>query len=494
MEAVINNQNNNVNAHRGPLIGGRPLRGIAGWLCRGCDLCILGAAFCSVVVLPYFAQNDVNFHDFLQMRISVRNLLVANICYWSWYLILCSLGIYNMQRSRSITHFVSKLMLAVTACDSIVALVIFATGGEANLGRSLALFWLSSFLAMSAVRVVLACFHRYLRPLMRKHKNLIIVGTGPQAMKAYAEMESHPEWRYNFLGFVDSDPQISDVTADKLLGGLDQLETILMQRVVDEVVIALPLKSQYEVVGRAVTTCEQAGIQSQYLSDYFGTRVTKRRYFGGIGATRVVMQVVHYDSRRFMKRAVDIVAAGFGIVFLSPLLLAAAIAVKTSRGPIIFKQQRFGLNKRKFTMYKFRSMVVDAEKRQAQVEHLNETSGPAFKIKNDPRVTRIGAIMRKLSIDELPQLFNVLQGTMSLVGPRPLPVRDVSRFSEAWLMRRFSVQPGLTCLWQVTGRSDTDFDRWVALDLQYIDNWSLALDIQILWKTLPAVLKGKGAH
>jgi lipopolysaccharide/colanic/teichoic acid biosynthesis glycosyltransferase len=138
-------------------------------------------------------------------------------------------------------------------------------------------------------------------------------------------------------------------------------------------------------------------------------------------------------------------------------------------------------------------MVVDAEKKQAQVEHLNETDGPAFKVKNDPRVTRVGAFMRKLSIDELPQLFNVLMGSMSLVGPRPLPVRDVSRFSEAWLMRRFSVPPGLTCLWQITGRSDTTFDRWVELDLQYIDNWSLGLDARILFLTVPAVLKGRGA-
>jgi exopolysaccharide biosynthesis polyprenyl glycosylphosphotransferase len=202
---------------------------------------------------------------------------------------------------------------------------------------------------------------------------------------------------------------------------------------------------------------------------------------------------VHRDARRYLKRVIDIVVSLSAIIFFSPILIAVAIAVSTSPGPVIFKQQRYGLKKRKFTMYKFRSMVVDAEKKQAQVEHLNETDGPAFKVKNDPRVTRVGAFMRKLSIDELPQLFNVLIGNMSLVGPRPLPARDVSRFSEAWLMRRFSVQPGLTCLWQITGRSDTTFDRWVELDLQYIDNWSLCLDARILFMTVPAVLKGRGA-
>jgi lipopolysaccharide/colanic/teichoic acid biosynthesis glycosyltransferase len=144
-------------------------------------------------------------------------------------------------------------------------------------------------------------------------------------------------------------------------------------------------------------------------------------------------------------------------------------------------------------MYKFRSMVVDAESQQSQLEHLNETSGPVFKIKRDPRITRLGAILRKTSIDELPQLFNVLVGDMSLVGPRPLPTRDVSRFSDLSLMRRFSVKPGVTGLWQVSGRSNLDFDGWIALDLRYIDTWTLMLDLRILAMTIPAVLKGRGA-
>jgi lipopolysaccharide/colanic/teichoic acid biosynthesis glycosyltransferase len=160
---------------------------------------------------------------------------------------------------------------------------------------------------------------------------------------------------------------------------------------------------------------------------------------------------------------------------------------------VIFKQTRYGLNKNPFSMYKFRSMVVDAESQQSQLEHLNETSGPVFKIKRDPRITRLGALLRKTSIDELPQLFNVLLGHMSLVGPRPLPTRDVSRFSDLSLMRRFSVKPGVTGLWQVSGRSNLDFDGWIALDLRYIDTWTLMLDLRILAMTIPAVLKGRGA-
>ncbi|MDR3734792.1 MAG: sugar transferase [Acidobacteriaceae bacterium] len=477
---------------RGPMLGGRPLRGISGWICRGGDIAILGFGFFGIVMLPYFAQDNLHLNEFLALRISVRNLLIANVCYWGWYGALYSFGVYTMSRIRSMRDLALKLAMGLTTCTALVGIIAATNGGTPHLAQNLVSYWLVSAAAMTVLRVGLVHFHRYVRPHMRPYKNFIIVGTGPQAQKARREMTQHPGWRYNFLGFVDSAPQVNEMTDGLIIGGLDQLEMILMQRVVDEVVIALPI-SQYQMVARAVEICELGGVQSQYQSDYFGSSVTKKRYFEGIGATRVVMQVVHRDARRFLKRAIDIVVSILAIIFFSPILIAAAIAVATSPGPIIFQQERYGLNKRKFVMYKFRSMVIDAEKKQAQVEHLNETDGPAFKMKNDPRVTRVGAFMRKLSIDELPQLFNVLIGNMSLVGPRPLPIRDVSRFSEAWLMRRFSVQPGLTCLWQITGRSDTTFDRWVELDLQYIDNWSLGLDARILFMTVPAVLKGKGA-
>jgi lipopolysaccharide/colanic/teichoic acid biosynthesis glycosyltransferase len=179
---------------------------------------------------------------------------------------------------------------------------------------------------------------------------------------------------------------------------------------------------------------------------------------------------------------------------LAPLFLLAALIVRlTSPGPALFFQDRVGLNKRRFRLYKFRTMEADAEKRQREVEHLNEASGAVFKIRNDPRLTPVGKFLRKTSIDELPQLFNVLKGDMSLVGPRPLPVRDYQGFHQDWQRRRFSVRPGITCLWQVNGRSSTTFEKWMELDMQYIDHWSLGLDFKILAKTIPAVLRGSGA-
>ena len=171
----------------------------------------------------------------------------------------------------------------------------------------------------------------------------------------------------------------------------------------------------------------------------------------------------------------------------------AAVIKLGSPGPVLFVQKRIGLNKRHINVYKFRTMVADAEKRMADVAHLNQLSGPVFKIANDPRLTLVGKYLRKTSIDELPQLFNVFTGSMSLVGPRPLPIRDYEGFNEDWHRRRFSVKPGVTCLWQVRGRTSIPFDKWMELDLQYIDRWSLRLDFQILLLTIPAVLKGSGA-
>jgi exopolysaccharide biosynthesis polyprenyl glycosylphosphotransferase len=262
------------------------------------------------------------------------------------------------------------------------------------------------------------------------------------------------------------------------------------------VLIALPAKSCYEQIQTAIAICERGGIEAKYyLSDVFDLALAKPKLDQSYGRSPVVsLKVVHDDSRLLVKRGIDIAGAIVGLVIFSPLMLTIAAAIMiASPGPAVFVQERYGLNKRRFRMYKFRTMVFDAEDLQAALEVQNEVAGPHFKIRNDPRITPIGRVLRETSLDELPQFLNVLRGEMSLVGPRPLPKRDVSRFDDASLMRRFSVKPGLTCLWQVNGRSNTDFDRWIALDLRYIDEWSLGLDFRILAMTVPAVLSRKGA-
>jgi exopolysaccharide biosynthesis polyprenyl glycosylphosphotransferase len=195
-----------------------------------------------------------------------------------------------------------------------------------------------------------------------------------------------------------------------------------------------------------------------------------------------------------LKRALDIFVAASGLVLLAPIFFLIALAVKiTSPGPVFFVQERYGFRRRRFQMWKFRSMVSNAPDLMAQLETQNEASGPIFKIKNDPRITPLGRFLRRTSLDELPQLWNVFLGDMSLVGPRPMSTRDVSRFEHAQLMRRFSVRPGITGMWQVVGRGSLSFEQWISLDFSYIDQWSFALDLKILARTVPAVLKRSGA-
>jgi lipopolysaccharide/colanic/teichoic acid biosynthesis glycosyltransferase len=265
--------------------------------------------------------------------------------------------------------------------------------------------------------------------------------------------------------------------------------------VVDEVVIALPIKSLYQEASNIFSACEKQGIIVRNLTDLYNRKISrsKTEYFEGLPIA------THYSGHMYgwkfgVKRLIDIVISSFLLVILSPIAIIAAIAIKLdSPGPIHFVQERVGSIKENSACTSFGRWQTVLTKNKVTWRDLNEASGPVFKIRNDPRITPVGKILRKTSIDELPQLFNVLKGDMSLVGPRPLPVRDYNGFNEDWQRRRFSVRPGITCLWQVNGRSNTSFERWMELDMEYIDTWSLWLDFRILFQTIPAVIKGSGA-
>ena len=470
------------------------LRSVVGWPCQMLDLVILASGLISTSAMHSLFNGQRRTEELLQTQISIRNIGLIVVCFYTWHLLLRMFGLYDSVKSYAWSQYTGRCLAGITCCVAVGAgmeQMLKTQGGGLFVAFG---YWGASVMLFTAVRLLLVGFNYSIRPHLRTKRNYIIVGTGSRAIDVSIEMQSHLDHDYNLIGYVDSHPQMEYVAESDVLGSVDDFESILMHQIVDEVVIALPMKSQYETIGNIIATCERLGVQSQYFTHHFGTKVTKRRRSTGRETKRMILEAVHWDARRYLKRFLDIAGAVLGLLFFLPLLLITALAVKvSSRGPVFFCQERFGRNKRTFQMYKFRSMVVDAEARQSTLEHLNETSGPAFKIANDPRVTPIGRVIRKTSIDELPQLINVLLGHMSLVGPRPLPTRDVSRFSQAWLMRRFSVKPGITCLWQVGGRSNTEFDRWIELDLEYIDQWSLTLDWQILLRTIPAVLKGKGA-
>ncbi len=277
---------------------------------------------------------------------------------------------------------------------------------------------------------------------------------------------------------------------------LAKLEAVLRHQSVDEVLVSLPPKNHGPLVEKIVRRCEEEGVIVRVRAELFPLRIAKA-YADELEGLPVMTfrSGPKEDWRLVAKRLIDILGSTVLLLVLAPLFAAVAALIKlNSRGPVFFTQERIGFNKRRFQMLKFRTMVNGAERQQVTLEQLNEAEGPVFKIKNDPRVTSIGKFLRRFSIDELPQLINVLKGNMSLVGPRPLPVRDVERIDVASHKRRFSIKPGLTCLWQVNGRSNIGFEEWVRMDLEYIDQWSLGLDMLILLKTIPAVFKGPGAY
>jgi len=362
----------------------------------------------------------------------------------------------------------------------------------------LAVFWLSSSLLMISSRLLLRKVLGWIRRRGRNLRNMLIVGTNPRAVDFARKIESKPELGYRIEGFVDSTWDGTDnffTTGYEIVSDFTGFLAYLREQVIDEVVISLPLKSQYEAASCIAIQSQNQGIIVRHLSDIFDLK-TSRAIVGSLEGLPFVSNYLGAMEgwQIEVKRLADIFISVLALVIFSPIFLVTAIGIKlTSPGPIFFTQERLGINKRRFRVSKFRTMVPDAEKKQADLEALNEQEGPVFKIKKDPRITPIGRFLRKSSIDELPQLFNVLKGDMSLVGPRPLPVCDYNGFDEDWHRRRFSVRPGITCLWQVTGRSDISFEEWMELDMEYIDNWSLWMDLKILLLTVPVVLKGSGA-
>ena len=362
----------------------------------------------------------------------------------------------------------------------------------------LSMFWVACTILTLSSRFLLRYTLRQFRVHGRNLRNVLIVGTNPRAIRFARKIEAKPELGYRIIGFVDDDwsgtPEFHR-TGFRRVSSLDRFPEFLRKQVVDEVLLCLPMSSYYRHASVIVGQCEEQGIIVRFLSDLFNLKNAKSKAAQFEGEYLLTLYTGTIDGWPLVvKRAIDFGLSLAMILLLSPLFLIVALLIKaTSPGPVFFLQERLGLYKRRFRICKFRTMDPDAEAKQAALEHLNEVDGAAFKITNDPRITPIGRILRKTSIDELPQLFNVLKGDMSLVGPRPLPVRDYEGFDQDWHRRRFSVRPGITCLWQVGGRSNISFDRWMELDMEYIDNWSLLLDFKILIGTIPAVLKGSGA-
>ena len=324
-------------------------------------------------------------------------------------------------------------------------------------------------------------------------KRIIVVGTGANARRVADMVIDSPELETKLIGFLDYRKtglwSYQDVP---LIGHPDYIEDIIAVNQVDAVFIAVE-PEDLSRTRRLYETAERMGVTVCLMPDIYHSELSQSRpaYINGLPAL-IYRRVPENQLALLTKNTIDRIGALFGLLLAAPIFLLTALVIKLeSRGPVFFKQVRSGLNGKPFKLLKFRTMCTNAEDKKAALKAFNEMSGPVFKIKKDPRVTRVGKFLRKYSVDEIPQFINVLKGDMSLVGPRPPLPEEVAKY-EPWQHRKLSVKPGVTCIWQVNGRNTIDFEEWMKLDLQYIDNWSLWLDAKLLAKTIPTVIKGSG--
>src|SRR5581483_5151299 len=403
-------------------------------------------------------------------------------------------GIYNYVRGRAWLEEFYGLITA-TFTGIVILVFIFFFFRPQYYSRLIYLYaGILIVLFLTLFRVVLRFVLGYLRKRGIGVDRALIVGSGEIGRAIMRNVLAQPNLGYRIEGFLDDDPGKGAIGTFRWLGPLDQLPRILRERSIDEVIITLPWHARDKIV-RIMETAEAAGADVKILPDLFQLYLSRIAVdaVGGITLIGVKESSVS-GSALALKRAMDVIfSVVLFIILLIPMGIIALLIKLTSPGAIIFKQDRVGRGRRIFTAYKFRTMRVGADEEKQTLWHLNEAQGPIFKIRNDPRRTTIGKWLRRTSMDELPQLWNVLRGDMSLVGPRPPLINEVAEY-EDWHKRRLEVAPGMTGLWQVSGRSELTFDEMVMLDLYYIENWSPWLDLEILLKTIPALLTTRGAY
>jgi exopolysaccharide biosynthesis polyprenyl glycosylphosphotransferase len=435
----------------------------------------------------FFKDVDTNISSHLAMM----PLILAFLLFF-----LSFFNSYRGYRSASLIFYFFAVFKAVILSSGIFIALLYILKIE-YINRYI-------FILFAVIEIVVLFFGRFisamqLRRAFKKKENflkVLIIGTGQRAQIICRKLMDNSEWGVDIIGHLDPDPERVGLSVynNPVIGTVKHISKILKENVVDEVIVAITRNMMSDAEDIALA-CEEEGIKLRMMADVFDLQVARWSLVEVGEIPLLTLEPVALDEDKlFIKRVLDLTLTLLCMPILLPVMALIALGIKfDSKGPVFFIQERVGLKKRLFPLLKFRSMVVGSEEMLSEIEHLNEAEGPIFKIKDDPRVTKFGRFIRKTSLDELPQLFNVIKGDMSLVGPRPMSIRDVDLFDKGIQRKRFSVKPGITCLWQISGRSNLPFSKWLELDLKYIETWSLYLDFKILLKTIPVVFKGSGA-
>lgn len=450
-----------------------------GFLTLACDLAITAISFSAA------SQNG--------------NLRLLLIILPLWALLFKRMRLYESQRFGTLKKEIFNILKAVSIGILFLSALSFIFD-LSYLSRGLVLvFFIINAALLALWRASIRVFLRSVREKGYNYRNFLIIGTGKEAEKILQLVNELKHLGIGVSGLIapnseDAGGNGKKIQGYNILGTVDELPDILYRECVDGAIIALPI-NHFKNLRKSLEICEEMGIATYIASDFLKRKVAKAYLEELCGMPFLSFTTTpHFPGLIAIKRFLDIAISSALLVLLSPLFLAIGLSIKlTSKGPALFRQSRVGLYGRRFTLLKFRTMVRNAEQLKTGLDSRNAMDGPVFKIKNDPRTTAVGRALRKLSIDELPQLINVIKGEMSLVGPRPPLPEEVAKYAR-WQIRRLSMPPGITCTWQANGRNHIRFEDWMRLDLQYIDNWSLLLDFRILFKTIFAVATCRGAY
>jgi exopolysaccharide biosynthesis polyprenyl glycosylphosphotransferase len=459
---------------------------------RAGDMAMLGLAF----PVAYYLRD----HVVSSLGSSVPGLYPIS-SYWPllassllvWLLASWIAGLYGVYRTVGIGTEVLRLARTFAILAVVIAAGQFVWKNHELSRLFFGLYYASAFALLLANRVTVRVLAHAARRRGFNTRTFAVVGLGEMVEGVVEAISAHREWGYLFAGYIVEDGA-QRPPGVKVLGRLSQMGEILETHVLDEVIFGVP-REKLEDIEQAVLLCEEQGVRVKVLLNFFPNRSSHMEVEDLEGLPLLTFSSTPTEAAPLVaKRVFDVAVSATLLTLLSPLFAAIALAIKLeTSGPVLFRQRRIGQNGREFWLYKFRSMCADAEARVSQLRRHNEMDGPVFKMRKDPRVTRVGRFLRRTSLDEFPQFWNVFKGEMSVVGPRP-PLPSEVRLYQRWQRRRLSVKPGITCIWQISGRNEIDFAEWMALDLHYIDNWSLWGDVKIVLQTIPAVLWGRGAR
>jgi exopolysaccharide biosynthesis polyprenyl glycosylphosphotransferase len=421
-------------------------------------------------------------------------LLIIIVPLWGSMLYLN--GMYRSMRTRNLFEILWIVIKSSFCSILIFGFIVFLFKIEFFSRLFFIIFAFFSTTLILTEKCVAYSIMRRMRKKGYNYRSLLIVGTGKRAATFIEKIKGHPEWGLKIVGVIDDEPGrgIEGVDNINVIGSIEDLPQIFKENAIDEVIFVVP-RSRLSCLENAIIACEMIGIKATVAVDLFDLKLARAHSTEIDGIPLVTFSTTNAKEwQLFIKRMIDIILSTTGIVLISPILLIAAVLIKmTSSGPILFRQERLGQNGRRFILFKFRTMYQGAHEVLSKVEDPSEMDGRDFRVKKIKWITPVGRILRKFSIDELPQLFNVFIGHMSLIGPRPTVPDEVDKY-KFWQRRRFTMRPGITCLWQIKGRNKIGFEEWMKLDLEYLDNWSLWLDFKILIKTIPVVMFGIGAY